>query len=382
MKQIQIYSPVKGPTGYEIVARDLIEELDKKNVHVCLEEFKNWGPFEVTLRKEHHSILGKALENKPFRQPGAITNLNICLPEQVKLQDHMRNVNLTMFEADNIPQNWLDFIRLTDELIVPTDFNQWSFTHSNNIPKEKIKVLPIGYNPDRYNEQVEPLALQAGDKSVLDFPIRFLVVCEITERKNFYGTLQLFYLVAERIGVDKCCLLLKVGNYSRNIDLVAKIKEFKDSIIKDGAIRDLPYNVFNYPAILPEEAHPNFIATGTHYLSTSFGEGWDLTAMQAAACGLHVFVPMHSAYQCWLNSDTCTFLPVAKKMRASQAPPTGRLYVNSNWYAYHMVDSVEIITANMLDSSVINQKKSKMREYVKNFAWKNWIEDYILALHL
>jgi hypothetical protein len=381
MKNLQVYAPIKGPTGYETLARDTIEELTKKHVNVRLEEFLHWGPYEVQLRKEQHECLGKALSSKLFPQVEPVTNLNICLPEQIRTFDHMRNMIFTMFETDNIPQAWVPFLDNVDEILVPTEFNHWSFTR-NGVHPGKVKVLPIGFNPDRYNEEVDPLPLTFNDRSILDYEVRFLTICELTNRKNFWGTLHLFYKVAEKIGTHKCCLLLKVGNYSKQISLKEEIEKFKKQLIIDKVIQDLPYAVFNYVPLIPEEVHPNFIRIGTHYLSTSLGEGWDLSALQSAACGLSLFVPMHSAYQCWLDQDSVTFLPISKKMGAFQENATNRLYEGSNWFAFHLPDSIDIIADNILNPAILDHKKTILKEKIKRFQWTNLIDSYIEALHL
>lgn len=382
MKQLQVYSPIKGPTGYEILARDLLLELDKQGVSIQLDEFRNWGPFEVKLSEENHRSLGKALAHKLPQHHTALTHLNICLPEQVQVYENRFNTLYTMFETDNIAESWIPFLENMDQIFVPTDFNHWSFTRNGKIPKEKVKVLPVGYRPEIYNEEVCPLPFEVEGKPIADYPIRFLVVCEITDRKNFWGTLQTFYSVAARIGVDKCCLIMKVGNYSRTMSLEDEISRFRKQLITDGAIPDLPYAVFNYRPLLSEVAHPMFLRCGTHYLSTSLGEGWDLTAMQAAACGLHLFVPMHSAYQCWLNQDCVSFLPITKKMEAAQTGATFRLYQGSNWFAFHLPDTIDLITQAVLDDSIVKVKKEKMKSLLQSFEWSAAIPQYIKALRL
>lgn len=384
MNQLHVYSPGKGITGYDRVACDFIEALGHHGVDIQWEEFSGWSPFEARLLPEQHDVLSRALAYKPRPQAGPISNLNICLAEQVKLQENARNLLLTMFECDGIPDSWIAPLQQLDRVIVPTDFNHWSFTHRSGLAPEKFSVLPIGYNPDRYNPDVKPLDLQLGQtgKSVLDFPIRFLVVCEVTERKNFWGTLQTFYQTASMIGPDKCCLLMKVGNYTRTIDLPREIRRFREQLISEGLIRNEKYYVANYQPLLPEAVHPRFIATGTHYLSTSFGEGWDLTAMQAAACGLHLFVPMHSAYQCWLQQDEVTFLPLHKKLPAAQGGATGRLYAGSNWYATNMPASIEMLVSNLLDPTMLDCKRARLVKNIARLQWSAVVSDYIDVLRL
>lgn len=346
-----------------------------------MEEFKNWGPWEVELSKRSHEVLGPALGAELAPQYTPLVNLNICLPEQAKAVEHCRNVNYTMFEVDRIPQNWVSALKAMDEVWVPTDYNRWLFTRSG-VPQKKLSVLPIGYDPAVYHPFVPALPLTCEGKNVLDFPIRIVAICEVTNRKNFWGLLHTFYQVAALVGVDKCCLILKAANYSQQLSLREQVDEFRRERLADGSAQDLPYNVFNYLPLLPEEVHPQFVKMGTHYLSTSLGEGWDLTALQAAALGLHLFVPHHSAYSCWLDNSVCTMLPVAQKQAAFQAGALTRLYENANWVAFDMPASVQIIASALLDPSLIEEKKARMRSYIQQFQWSKLLGQYLEALHL
>lgn len=385
MNPIHIFAPVSGPEGYSLVARDLITHLVEEGIPVHLEEFPNWGPFLVKPTRRQQDALSYAKSessNQQFRFCNkAITNLNICLPIQAKINPARRNVLYTMFEVDGIPQTWTKACEELDEVIVPSDFNHWSF--AKTIPVGKISTLPIGIDLTRYNSEIDPLPLQTKQGlDPLQFPIRFLVVCEITNRKNFLGTLHTFFSVAQTIGVDKCCLILKVGNYSKQISVSEYIRRFKKTLIDDRSIKDLDYTIFLYPPILSEDIHPNFIKLGTHYLSTSFGEGWDMTAMQAAACGLHLFVPHHSAYQCWLTNEVCTLLPVARKNEAFMDPPLARFYEGHYWYAYNFQSSLQMIVDSFRYPEIQWKKQQRMKEHIQTFDWKNLVKDYVKVLHL
>ena len=42
---------------------------------------------------------------------------------------------------------------------------------------------------------------------------------------------------------------------------------------------------------------PSLYAAATHYVSLSHGEGWDMPLCEAAASGLAVIAPRHTAYR-------------------------------------------------------------------------------------
>ena len=381
MSQISVYAPIHGPEGYSLFARDLIRQLYRQGVHICLEEFQHWGPWEVELCKESHQALGQALSNKLYPSGKAIPHLNICLPEQVKAPENRKNFVYTMFEGDGIPDSWVPFLEHMDEILVPTEFNRWSFSHNTEIPSDMISAIPIGIDLERYNEEVQPLDMFVkGTKKILDFPIRFVVVCEVTNRKNFWGAMHLWHQVASGIGTENICIVLKVGNYSKTLLLHEEIRKQQDELIRHGLIKDVKYNIFMYQPLLSEELHSRFLRLGTHYLSTSFGEGWDLTAMQAAACGLNVYVPCHSAYQCWLNQSVATLFPIAKKKECDQGGATQRLYAGLNWAALDINAAAEMVFSSLLVPQSLDIKRAAMREYVKQYSWEAVIPQYLKVL--
>lgn len=48
------------------------------------------------------------------------------------------------------------------------------------------------------------------------------------------------------------------------------------------------------------------------YLSTSYGEGWGLTATEATSCGTAVALPKNASYEEIYSEDSCIFLPTAE----------------------------------------------------------------------
>jgi glycosyltransferase involved in cell wall biosynthesis len=383
MKQLRVYAPIAGPEGYSFFARDLLMNLDEAGVQCHLTAFQNWGPWHLDLEPQTLAVLSQMLERKPYPQPGPISNLNICLPEQAQLLDSHRNCIYTMFESDRIPDVWVDALRMVDEIFVPTEFNHWSFSKSG-VSNKKITILPVGFNPSKYHPEVTALPLhdRVTGESPMDYPIRFLVVCEITNRKNFFGTLQTFFKVAERIGVNECCLVLKAGSYSRRVSTAGTIKKVKKALIQRKEVADLPYHIFNYTPLVPEIVHPSFIKIGTHYLSTSLGEGWDLTAMQAAACGLNLFIPEHTAYKCWLDQSVASFLPVGHVSPASQDNGLQKLYSGSHWYNIDPEGAVDVIVSSIKDPDLLERKRSLMASFLHRYHWKTLIPLYQKALHL
>lgn len=70
---------------------------------------------------------------------------------------------------------------------------------------------------------------------------------------------------------------------------------FQDSIIgKTSCSKELLCEIYNSADLV---------------LSTSVGEGWGLTAFEAAACKTPIAVPYHTSYKELFTNDSCVFLP-------------------------------------------------------------------------
>jgi glycosyltransferase involved in cell wall biosynthesis len=74
-------------------------------------------------------------------------------------------------------------------------------------------------------------------------------------------------------------------------------------------------------------------AAATHYWSMSHGEGWDQPMVEAAATGLRLIAPRHTAYLEYLDSDVAQLIPVrTTPADASINPWTAALFEGANWW--------------------------------------------------
>src|SRR5262249_51701889 len=69
------------------------------------------------------------------------------------------------------------------------------------------------------------------------------------------------------------------------------------------------------------------------YISMSFGEGWDQTAVEAAASGLKLIVPDHTAYHTYLDSSVACFISSREvPAQVSTDADTAALFAGANWW--------------------------------------------------
>lgn len=101
-------------------------------------------------------------------------------------------------------------------------------------------------------------------------------------------------------------------------------------------------------------------------LSTSLGEGWGLTATEAAACGTPVALPRHSSYEEIFTDDTCTFLPVKNSV----------VFNNKLWPYVDVVEAAQVIhnaVSTGLDSKAVNAQQ-QMLKYNWDVIAQMWIK--------
>jgi glycosyltransferase involved in cell wall biosynthesis len=84
--------------------------------------------------------------------------------------------------------------------------------------------------------------------------------------------------------------------------------------------------------VFADAAMPSLYAAATHYISMSFGEGWDQTMMEAAAMGLKLIAPDHSSYREYLDPSIATLVP------SREVPAVyGKSYAGEElWQAYRI----------------------------------------------
>jgi hypothetical protein len=78
------------------------------------------------------------------------------MPHQVLPSHGQLTVNYTMFEADQVPPEWVARGRSHDLVIVPTPSSRDAWQGSG-YPPGQLRVCPLGVDVDRFHPAREPL---------------------------------------------------------------------------------------------------------------------------------------------------------------------------------------------------------------------------------
>ncbi|MGO8731839.1 MAG: hypothetical protein ACLQVM_03490 [Terriglobia bacterium] len=265
-----------------------------------------------------------------MKPTGSRTVLHFCMPHQVRPHAGRRNVNYTMFEATPAPAPWVAQNLEHELVIVPTESSRAAWI-AGGMPEEKIRVCPLGVNPRFFTGAAEPLPLQLlNGVPVARYRVRFLNVSELSPRKNVAGLLRTWTKATNTS--DDAILVLKLGcagaeqmnRFSSEIQGVRL--EWGKTLAQAAPVHFL-YDLYS------DSEMPRLYCTATHYCSMSFGEGWDQPAMEAAACGLRLIVPNHSAYTSYLDSSVASLTSSREiPVRWPGDRDTAALFENARWW--------------------------------------------------
>ncbi|HVB63401.1 MAG TPA: hypothetical protein VNE17_01635 [Nitrolancea sp.] len=324
LRSLRVRGPFRGPSGYDHHVREFTRELVRQGIQVQLVDVPEWGAARLPA-----NMVDPWFEDlvRPLDAP---LTLHFTSPTQVKIDRATINVNYTMFKATRVPESWIEQNLRHDLLVVPTESSRRAWIHGG-FPEERIRLCPLGINPQLFGQPVKPLSFRTqSGRLVLDVGARFLNVSELGPRKNIVGLLHA-WLDATRED-DDAILILKLGRYASGwfellMQQMRQLEQETGRHFMDAAPVEMLFD------LLPDAEMPRLFAVGTHYISLSHGEGWDQSMVEAAASGLRLIAPDHSAYPTYLTPETATLIPSREvPARFEGDPKLQTLFAGANWW--------------------------------------------------
>lgn len=337
LRSLLVRGPFRGASGYDHHVREFVRELARQGVAVQLVDLPEWGP--ATLPPEQREAWFEALG----RPVGAAVALHFCMPHQVTPFAGLANVNFTMFEATRVHPSWIAANGRHDLVVLPTESSRRAWIDSGLSPG-KIRLCPLGINPDRFARPAEPLPLRTErGEPVAGYRTRFLNVSELGPRKNLVGLVRAWLLATT--ADDDAILVVKLGAYApgRREQWSRQLETVQRELGKPLAAA-APIHVVR--AIFSDAEMPRLFAAATHYVSLSHGEGWDQPMVEAAASGLRLIAPDHSAYRAYLDPSVAQLVPSELTPAAYDGDPaTALLFVGADWWQPDEAAAVACIRA-------------------------------------
>lgn len=359
---VKVRGPFTGPSGHDHHVREFVRELSRQGVRVQLEDTRERS---VELPPELRDPWFETLE----AAQGARTTLHFCLPNQVSLDQNRFNINFTMYEGTRIPQSWVESHLAHDLVIVPTK-NLLKAWIDSGVPEAKLRLCPLGVRAEAHKPGLQPLLRDSKDRPVEAHAVQFLNVFAITPRKNLAGLVRVWLRATTPL--DDAALIMKLGWYAPRSRkrFESQVKEVQKEVgksLNEAAALHFIYDLFS------EADMPRLFAAATHYVSLSFGEGWDLPMIQAAASGLKLIAPNHSGYLAYLNEDIAALIPSREAPAvlpdySADGRQAGTPFESANWWIPDEDAAVKLIRA-AVDGK--DERRASARERVsENFSWE------------
>jgi glycosyltransferase involved in cell wall biosynthesis len=252
-----------------------------------------WASDASALSVEEESVLSvlekRFMGNVPPDSETVL--LNMTIPPLFSTKMRGINVGLYMFEANKVPDSWVEKLRSMDYLITLTEFNRKQLEDAG-IQKE-VFMLPASIEPTLFHPGIEPM-LPKGDK------FSFLHVSVAHPRKRWKTIITSFL---EEFDKEPVRLILKLeptvhGTKQEIDDFIGKVRTATGSKAEiflctsriDGNIASL-------------------YTSADCYVSIS-AEGFCLPAFEAVACGVPCILLNWSGYTEWFGEKYGWWIPV------------------------------------------------------------------------
>jgi glycosyltransferase involved in cell wall biosynthesis len=324
IKAVDVEGSFRGAYGYDRQLRGFVGEFRRRGIAVYL--YDQGDRHESPTIPSWHDPLFESMS----RPVGARVLLQSRMPHQTRGIPTKALVNLTTFEATGIPQDWVDQSRRHARTVLTTESCRRAWLASG-APANRLRVCHLGVDAAAFGGSPEPLMLRlATGEPVERFRTRFLNISALCPRKNLGGLMRAWLRATSRD--DDAVLIQKMtlhhgSDYAYYLRQLETIEQDLGKRLADAA------PVHTILRVFPDRDLPRLYATATHYLSTSHGEGWDLPMLEAAASGLRLIAPDHSAYPTYLDATVARMIP------SHEAPavypyhgPTQRLFRGLNWW--------------------------------------------------
>jgi len=278
-----------------------------------------------------------------------------------------------MVESDVICQEWREASRRMDLTIVPTESSRQAWIESG-VPSYKVKKCPLGVDSEKfrnYGYDLESPLVYMGD--IGNYPIRFLNIHELGPRKNTLGMIHAWILGTQRDKEDRC-LILKLSSYTpgrieKFLTRVAELYRELGMTTKDHA----PI-FYNFKTLTGDEM-ADLMSIGTHYVSATFGEGWDLPAINMALMGKQLILPRHTAYLEWCDEEIVDFVD-CHKIPAQADGGLKKVYSGSNWWAPDIEQlAYKISTVN--EAKVTEEHLEFADSLAENYSWDTCVDSLL-----
>lgn len=360
-------------TGFAKVVRNILARLDLPNKHLWgigyngLQHDYDYNIYPANINSHWSKSAADKQRFKEFllnfegdivlwtvHDPYRLANFNNII-EEVRLNKNLKIISYLPIDFSGLDQESISFINKIDVPVCYTNFGK-SVLEKNGINK-KIFVIPHGNDPAFCKKNVNrSFYFPNCEDSIL-----IGVVNSNSERKNLTKSLEILKILLKVD--DRFKMYFHCPNEGFfNLKRVALQLGVLDNIIFGDVFFE---NQKIGKSSCDDETLVEINNCFDLFLSTSIGEGWGLTATEAASCEVPLILPNHTSFNEIFEEDECLFLN-----------PSISKYYNENLCPDLIPEECALQIVNYLKSENIGDRVKKAKLKVDSFDWdlisKEW----------
>lgn len=334
MNKVLLKAPLLSCSGYGNHSRQIFEFLLELK-HIDLDcEITNWGNTSWFLSNElvsnnvYSKIVERSKHYSDIEKTKYKTAFQVGYPsEWSKIGEY--NIGVTAgVETSEVSLVWLKKLNEMDEVIFPSLFAMSAFKEASD--KHELKIdTKCHVIPEYYHEEFDDNTLECKElQNVLggiETKNNILLIGQLTsasaecDRKNIFNSIASLVKILSKVSSSSLVIKTSLSTHS-NSDFIKLCHIFEKyvSIIKSEYKDNCPKIYLLHGNLSPRELKNLYESEKISLLaSCTRGEGFGLTLLEAAACGLPIAATDHSAYLEFLKDDfikvDCTEVLVPKE---------------------------------------------------------------------
>ena len=363
LRPILVKAPFLGDTGYATVNRNIAIALHKLGYKVYIEHVKWASNNTPVMPEEGKTLLGIEQTNGKVNVPvyDDCIVLNLTMPELYRIKMRGENIGWYIFEADRVPNIWINAIKSMDGIIVPTEFHKKQILEIGY--SGKIYMLREGINPAYYNANIKPM-MNTGK-------FTFLFVAIAQERKRWKEVITCYL---EEFNKEKVSLILKLS--PTRFASFPMIEEYiKHEKQRTDSNAEIIIRTKSIPGNLAE-----LYASADCYVALS-NEGFNLPLVESIACGC-AGITLDWGGHGWFTEE------MGYKVKVKEIVPVTNMQTFSGYqdpslkWAYpDLADAKKQMRLAYENQEVTKQKgQAGSRLISENYNWNKTVMDFSLEL--
>lgn len=308
--KIQLAAPIEELTGYGEFARHLARGLTEAGADVLV------SPIRIDQRQEKSLFSGKL-----GRHPKPDIDIVCMVPTLFGANRHpsaRKNVGFSMWEADRLPNAWVEPCNKMDAVLVPSRFCDDVFRKSLKIP---VKYAPPPLDFTDLTGKVRP-------EKVAGAPFVFYSIFQWSERKNPLGLIRAYW--AAFTGRDDVVLRLKLYTRQQDVGEKARIEAELGGLRKAVRLLHYPRVELDF-APMTREQIIGFHLAGDCFVSATRGEGLGLGVIEAMALEIPVIATNCGGHKDFIQNGS--YVVPAQETPCANAGSYAPWHTGEMWWA-------------------------------------------------